>query len=369
VFERRRVHAAALLTALSFGFASGCDGGPTGVPPEGAIDLSLPWIQAAPHAVGLDANALFVAGEQGEGITRLRSLVVIRQGRLAYERYYGGATVDSLADVRSVTKSVVSALVGIAIDRGDIDGLDQPMTDFVEAPEFAVQPPHAAITVGHLLTMTSGFFWSENNVAGYNDWLQSGEPENYLLARPISALPGQSFTYNSAAVHLLSVLLEKAVEPPLDAFADEVLFVPLGIRRRSWEELSSGYVNGGSGLDLRPRDLAKFGQLYLQEGWSDQRSLIPAEWISRSTDVSVGNLGSVGPIQRLSYGFLWWLDLDRSAFFAWGFGGQFVYVAPHLDLVVVATTDWRGVTQDIGNQALQARVLSLIIDAVLPAAR
>ena len=346
-----------------------CSDGPTAVPPEGAIDLAAPWVVTSPDLVGLDGNALFVAGELAERIERMRSLLVIRGGRLAYERYYGGWTADTLADVRSVTKSVVSTLVGIAIGQGHINGLNQPITDFLRSPEFAVDLDHAFINIGHLLTMTSGLSWAEGGVDEYNDWVISDDHVDYVLSRPFDAQPGQAFVYNSAAVHLLGVVLEKATGMSLPQYADQVLFGPLGIGEREWESLTGGYVNGGSGLDLRPRDLARFGQLFLQEGWSGQESILPGRWVAEATTRRIIGLGGSGPFDDLSYGYLWWLDGDQGAYLAWGFAGQFVYVVPRLDLVVVATTEWRGVRDDIGNERLQEEVLNIIVERILPAAR
>jgi CubicO group peptidase (beta-lactamase class C family) len=365
----RSVRVRLLALALLGGLSIACDSGPVGVAPEGAVDLAAPWLQVAPETVGLNENSLFLAGEIGSRIERMRSLVVVRKGRLAYERYYGGSTVDTLADVRSVTKSVVATLVGIAIANGAIAGLDQPITDFLDSSDFDVRPEHELVTIRHLLTMTSGFYWSEDNVTGYHDWIESDDQVNYLLSRPFVATPGTTFTYNSAAAHLLGVVLEKAVRRPLPDFADDVLFGPLGIRQREWEDLSDGYVNGAAGLDLRPRDLARLGQLYLQEGWSGTRAVVPPLWVEEATTPRWNSLGPVGPIENVSYGFLWWLDQDRGAYFAWGFAGQFIYVVPRLDLVVVATTEWRGVSQDVGYRALQEEVLGLIVNSVLPAAR
>jgi CubicO group peptidase (beta-lactamase class C family) len=344
-----------------------CNDGPAGVPPDGAIDLALPWSQVSPESVGLDSNALFFAGELGGDIERLRSLLVVREGGLALERYYGGWAADSLSDVRSVTKSVLATLVGVAIEDGHIDHVDQPITDFLSGPDFDVRTEHSTVTIRHLLMMTSGFFWLEDNRSGYNDWILSGDHVNYLLSRPFENTPGDAFTYNSAAVHLLGVVLEAAVGRPVPAFADDVLLGPLGIGERVWEELSTGYVNGSAGIDLRARDLARLGQLYLQEGWSGSRSVVPTAWIDEVTTPRWSSFGPTGPVRNLSYGFLWWMDLDNDAYMAWGFGGQFIYVAPHLDLVVVATTDWRGVDDDIGPVALQNAVLEIIVNRILGA--
>lgn len=363
--QRLRVISVVLLTGVAFG----CSDVPTAVPPEGAVDLALPWTAATPESVDMDGGALFVAGELAGRVERFRSLVVARRGRLVYERYYGGSSVGTLADVRSVTKSVVSTLVGIAIEEGHIEGLDQPITDFLRSPAHRIRSDHRAVTVGHLLSMSSGFEWAESGATQYNDWIRADDHVDYLLDRPLVASPGDSFTYNSAAVHMLGVLLEAATGRSLPAYADEVLFEPLGIHGRDWEALSETSFNGGSGLDLRPRDLARFGQLFLQRGWSARAPIVPAGWVADATTPGFEPFPGVGPINALSYGFLWWVDLDRDAYFAWGYAGQFVYVAPSLELVVVATTDWRGVGADIGSARLQEEALRIILDRVLPAIR
>lgn len=362
--RNRRAIGLLALIALAL---SACESAPTGLPPEGVADLALPWITVDPAAVALDANALFLAGEKGGEIPRLRSLLVARNGRIAWERYYGDMTRDSLADVRSVTKSIVSTLAGIALESGAISDLDQPITDFLSDDEFPLQPDHRFITVRHLLTMSSGLQWSENSGPDYGAWITSEDQVDFLLARPFVAEPGSAFTYNSAAVHLLGIVIEKAVRRPLATYADEVLFGPLGITERRWEALGDGTVNGGAGIDLRPRDLLRFGQLHLQNGWSGDRRLVPAGWVDRARADRWGGFGRYGLVDDLSYGFLWWLDVPRGAYFAWGHGGQFIYVLPALELVVVATTEWRGASADVGASVLQRAVLDLIIGSVLPA--
>ena len=299
----------------------------------------------------------------------MRSLVVVRGGRLVYERYFGGTDHETLADVRSVTKSVVATLVGIALERGEIDSLDRPIGHFLDFDDFDVSAAHAEITVRHLLEMTGGFEWSENGATGYTDWIFADDHVGYLLARPVTDAPGTTFSYNSAAVHLLGVVLEGATGRSLPEYADRVLFGPLGIADRAWEPLTSGFVNGGSGLDLRPRDLARIGQLLQQEGWSGDDRIVPPAWVSEMTAPRWPTFGEAGPIDDVSYGLLWWVDLDRNAYLAWGYGGQFVYVAPELELVVVVTTEWRGVSTDIGSRELQYRALRLIVEHVVPAIR
>lgn len=350
--------------------AAACSDAPLAPTTDTPVDLAASWETVAARDVGLDHDAMVVAGVRAASVDRMRSLLVVRHGRLAYERYFNGARRDALADVRSVTKSVVGALVGLAVEEGYIESIDQPITDFLSGPDVPLRDEHAGITLRHLLSMSSGIEWTESGAAGYVDWITSADHVAYLLERDIAATPGSEFAYNSAAVHLLGVVLEEATGRSLRAFADEVLFGPLGIVERDWESIGSGgRVNGGSGLDLRPRDLARFGQLYLQEGRSGDGRVLPEDWARTSMDRVMGPVGSVTAIGPVSYGYLWWIDESRGAAFAWGFGGQLIYVDPSLDLVVVTTTEWRGVTEDEGNAWLTEQAMRLVVDGVLPAVR
>ncbi|MCA9739442.1 MAG: serine hydrolase [Gemmatimonadota bacterium] len=349
--------------------AVACGDGPTGAPATAAIDLVEPWVRASPAVLAIDEGALEAAGRQAERIERLRALVVIRHGRLAYERYFHGWDAETLADVRSVTKSVVSTLVGLAVRDGHIESIDQPITDYLRAPRFPVRPEHEAITIRHLLTMTGGFEWSEATVDLYNEWVLSPDQVANILDRALVTTPGSTFLYNTGAVHLLGVLLEEATGMDLETYAQQTLFRPIGISRAVWEPGTGGFVNGGAGLDLAPRDMARFGQLALQNGWSGEHAVVPEAWLAEATAPWFSWTSPAGPIEHVTYGYLWWVDRDHDAFFAWGHGGQFVYVVPRLDLVVVTATEYRGAAQDIGIAALHALVLDLIVHGIVGAMR
>lgn len=354
--------------------AWGCGEGPVAVPPPGTVDLAAPWATASPSAVGMDEAVLAGAAEDAAAIERLRSLLVVRRGSLVLERYYGGADAGTPADVRSVTKSVVSTLVGIALERGELVGLDQPVASVLDGAGIVLTGRQRDITVRHLLSMTGGFEWDEAGASRsdtrlYNEWVLSDDPIGFLLERPMADPPGTRFEYNSAAVHLLGVVLEEATGSTLPAYAERVLFGPLGIEDARWEPLGGGRVNGGSGLDLRPRDLARVGQLMLQDGWSGDRSVVPRPWVREATTRRFGWTTAAGPLASLSYGYLWWVDTERDAFLAWGFGGQFIYVYPALDLVVVATTEWRRSGDVGGPEVLAEDVLDVIVNGVLASAR
>jgi CubicO group peptidase (beta-lactamase class C family) len=325
--------------------------------------------EASPESEGLRKAGIDAAVSAASGIPRMMSLLVVRNGTLVVEEYFRGNQRDSLNDLRSVTKSVVSTLTGLAIEEGYLMGLDQTLGDLLPAAPFQF-PEQRDISVRHLLTMTGGFDWHEDGAIGYNEWILSDDRIAYLLGKPMLDPPGATFKYNSAAVHLLGVILTEASGLSLPDLADALLFSPLGITRSRWEPLGSHH-NGGAGIDLRPRDLARLGQLFLQDGWSGDRQILARSWIQQATRPAFSWRVAFGALRSLSYGFLWWTD-DGSrgdAFLAWGYGGQFLYVMPGLDLVVVATTEWRGVSSDEGPDVVETAVLDVIVNHVVAAVR
>lgn len=363
--ERRAPRALAALFVVLL--PAGCGDSPTG-PGSAVLDLSAPWAESGPGAQGMDSVRLAVAVGQASAIPRLMSLLVVRNGTLVVEEYFRGNHADSLNDVRSVTKSVVSTLTGIALKRGDFTSLDQTLGELL--PDAPYQDSRQrGITVWQLLSMAGGFEWFEDHGPDYTNWIRSQDHVRYLLERPIVSEPGTAFAYNSAAVDLLGVVLQRATGQTLEEFADEVLFGPLGITRRRWEVLPEGHDNGGAGLDLRPRDLARLGQLYLQEGRSGDQNVLSRSWTVEATRPHWGWRSRFGPLHALSYGYLWWTDSrpEGDVFLAWGWGGQFILVQRATGLVVVATTEWRGMADEDESDATTEAVLNVIVDHVLGA--
>ena len=348
--------------------AAGCSDAPTAPTAPVRVDLSSGWLRASPGEVGMSASALRGAAGDASGIARFKSLLVARHGRLVAEYYFGGTDSTTLFDVRSVTKSVVCALTGVALRDGVLPGTVAPIAPYL-SPADTLDSADSAVTVRHLLTMTSGYAWDETTGPDYNSWIVADNHVQYLLDRAHTAPPGVTFTYNSAAVHTLGVVLEDAAATPLPQYATDHLFGALGVDTVAWEPLDRGTVNGGSGIALRARDLLKFGQLFLQRGWSADASVVPESWVDSVTRPQFAWRTVVGPLQRVTYGMLWWVsDASPTAFFAWGYGGQFVYVVPSRDLVVVATTDWVQLSE-ITPTELAAQVLGVIVNDVVPAAR
>jgi CubicO group peptidase (beta-lactamase class C family) len=316
----------------------------------------------------MDPVRLDAAISHAGTMPRLLSLLVVRRGRLVAEEYFNGSHADSLNDVRSVTKSVVSTLAGIAERRGELR-IDETIAEHLSPWSSHIDEAEASIQVRHLLTMSGGWTWDESTTAAYNEWVLSSDPVAYVLQRAHAAQPGTTFRYNSGETHVLSVVVQDAVGRDLSAFAAEHLFAPLGIRRVRWEVFPDGRVNGGAGLDLRARDLAKLGQLWLQGGDAGATRILQPGWLDDGTRPAFPYWQAGPPLGRQSYGFLWWLSDSPGprAFFAWGHGGQFIWVVPSLDLVVVVTHEWRGAGSQAGLLAVNG--LDLIVNRVVRAVR
>jgi CubicO group peptidase (beta-lactamase class C family) len=284
------------------------------------------WRETTPEKQGMNSQYFkSLRGYVEENFPHMSSVLVVRHGYIVFEESYQGEPND-YQNVASVAKSVISALIGIALREGYINSLDQKVVDFY--PEYVTptsDPQIKDITIEHLLTMTSGL---EQETSFGEDWFKS------TLEQPVSDEPGQAFHYNDAAVHLLSGILTRSTHMTALEFGNEYLFQPLGIPLPSWKTDPQGNNVGGDGLALRPRDMAKIGYLYLNQGFWDGHQLVPAEWVRVSTEKH-----AKADFLSGYYGYLWWVTAveGHAAYYAAGFGGQYIYVIPDLDLVVVIT--------------------------------
>lgn len=289
------------------------------------------WRTSRPEDQGLDPQALaeMLATIEARRLN-LHSLLVIRNGYLVSETYFGSYQADTPHESYSVTKSFVATLIGIALDRGAIDQLDRPIVDYF--PEQAVRqdPQKQAITLEDLLTMRAGLDWREDP-SSYEAMARSPDWVQFVLDLPMAGPPGLQFNYCTGCSHLLSALLEPATGMNPRAFAEETLFGPLGIRPAGWATDAAGTPIGGWGLQLTPRDMAKLGHLYLQQGeWAGQR-IVSADWIETATQTHTPTEGDLG------YGYQWWTDPALGAYAALGREGQMIFVVPGDDLVIVTT--------------------------------
>ncbi len=362
--SRRPLRPLGLLAVLWVVAAAACDDAPTGSsPPDGVVDLSRPWASSSAAAEGFDEALLEQAFDEAAGLPNLRALLVVRNGRMVREAYFNETDAATLLDVRSVTKTVTGLLVGLAVDDGVLD-VDDGLGDWF--PADSLRPAHAPIRVHHLLTMTSGMRWSDAD--DFIPWYLSGRPVGYVFDLPVVAEPGEAFIYNSGTSHLLGRIVAMATGRPLETYADERLLGPLGITARSWQT-AGGQTSGAAGFALRARDLARLGQLVLQEGWSGSTEVVPASWMEQAFARRV-ELGPVGDVLRDGgYGYQVWTESGSPpALVMWGFGGQFVWVVPSRELVVVGAHHWLGA--DFDRSARQANALgALIREKVVAAAR
>jgi CubicO group peptidase (beta-lactamase class C family) len=268
-----------------------------------------------------------------EQYAKIRSLLLVHGGCIQFEYYKTGLDAESRSPVHSVTKSVLSILVGVAVDRGYLR-LDQKLSELLpEASNPAIDPRIRDITVRNLLTMTSGFDPAVTKIG-----VPTSEMWQWMLNREMSDMPGTRFNYDSDDVNLLSVVLTRAIRRSSLAFANETLFGPLGITNFNWLADSDGYLIASDNLSLTARDMAKIGLLYLQQGrWGDQQ-IVSSDYVADST--AKHNDG--GPPTHAAYGYLWWVRPTAAgldAFFAAGHGSQLIYVVPKLDLVVAMASE------------------------------
>lgn len=320
---------------------AGCNQDPGDVvvtePSEGLYE----WLESSPQEQGFNAQLLKNAKIEAAHHEFILSLLVARHGSLVLELYQGDFSGQFTPfDIRSVTKSFVSALVGIALREGMLTSLDQRAFDFLQdyiTP--GMDRRKFDITIRHLLTMSAGFDHETSPTGQIPDntdsWVQS------TLELPLVFDPGAEFRYNSLETHLLSVILTKASEMTAREFANRYLFEPLEIRVRGWNRGPEGYYSGGAGMFFTARELARFGLFYLNNGVANGEQVLPVSWIEQSVSNQVGGNGSYGEIDNFGYGFQWWVGTigGYTAYMAIGYGGQFIMNLPKLDMVIVTTAE------------------------------
>ncbi len=316
----------------------------SGIPPQ----LDDGWQTSSLSAEGIDVAAIARLEEQIQdgAYNNVHSCLIVKNGALVYEQYFGGFRREKLHRLYSVTKSITSALIGIAIDRGYIASVEQPVVAYF--PEYVDDnwdPRKNSITLQHLLSMTSGLQYDENSypysdprnshtqMSAARDWMA------WALAQPLVADPGTRFVYSTANSHLFSGIIHKTTGLYANQFGEEHLFGPLGISDYFWTIGDRYPATGGSfgGLKLRPRDMAKFGCMYLHGGRWEGQQVVPESWVADSFEPRIPAWGTAG------YGYQWWIHRSRVSgseiewFAARGYGGQFIALFPSLDMVVVLT--------------------------------
>ena len=282
----------------------------------------------------LQLTSLGPAADAASKLPRLRSLVVSHHGTIVLERYYNGARATSAANIKSASKSVISALVGIAVSRGLITSVDQKIVDYF--PELASdpEPSKREITIDDLLTMRSGL--ESTSGRNYGAWVQSPNWVRFVLRRPLIDEPGTRIEYSTGTSHLLSAIITKATKMSTWQFAQEQLARPLGFSLARWTQDPQGIYFGGNEMSMTPRQMTEFGELYLNGGKVGDRQVIAKSWIDR-TRVPRGR-SRWGSDREYGMGF-WIRELaGHDSYYAWGYGGQFIFIVPDKDLVIVTTS-------------------------------
>jgi len=272
------------------------------------------------------------AARTAQGLPRLYSLLVSRRGEIVLERYYRGTRATTPANIKSASKSVISALVGIAIERKLIPGVNASIAPYFKEM-LGADPAKSKVTIEDLLSMRSGLEPITNR--NYGAWVLSPNWVGYILRRPMNSPPGQTMRYSTGNSHLLSAILTKATGESTWAFANEVLAKPLGFTLSPWMRDPQGIFFGGNEMVMTPRQMVAFGELYLRRGRAGGKQVVPEAWV----DASLVPRGRSDYSDQL-YGYGWWIRelAGRQVYYAWGYGGQFIFIVPDLEMVVVTTS-------------------------------
>ena len=271
---------------------------------------------------------------RANALPRMRSLLVSVGDQLVEEQYYRGASRQRPANLKSASKSVISLLVGIAIEQEFLTGVHQPIADFF--PDYFSDQPDpgkTAITIEDLLTMRSGLETTSNR--NYGRFVQSGNWVRHVLSRPLVDRPGGRRIYSTGSTHLLSAIITKASGMTTLEFGRRYLAEPLGFRLAPWLQDPQGIYFGGNEMHLTPRDMLAIGQLYLSSGTYGDQRVVSEEWV-RESFVPRSRSERSGR----EYGYGWWMRAlaGYRTYYAWGYGGQFIFVIPDLETVVTMTS-------------------------------
>jgi len=313
------------------------------------------FIVSTPTEQGLNSqiiDELIENFRKGETVPNRHSLLIVKEGDLVVEEYFNDHSADQLHMLQSVTKSFTSAAIGIAIEKGFIKSVDDKVLNFF--PDMKdiknLDNKKRAMTLKDILTMRTGTDYHERGPGSPHYQLNALKEgwDTFYLSRPMVCEPGIRFQYDSGGVILLSAILKNTAGQHADVFLEEHLFKPLGIEQKTWYRNSEGHPHTGGGLYLRPRDMAKFGQLYLQNGKWNGKQIVPEWWVKESF-TKKHDFGGVGRGHETGYGYLWWIQEpeprqqeDHMVYSARGAFGQYIFIIPDHEMVVVVTADTKG---------------------------
>ena len=324
-----------------------------------------------PEKYGFDAATLAKLKQHARhgDLGKLHSILVVKEGALVVEAYFNGAGRDDCQLIASVTKSIVSLLVGMSLERSRGHTVDTPLVDFFPQHADALKRDgKAAITLAHALTMTAGLDWDEytyphpDSRNPNTQMYAEADPKAFVLGRKRIHPPGETWAYNSGLSVLLGAAVRSMTGRRIDRFAEASLFAPLGINRSYWFRFADGTVRSNGDLLMTPRDLARIGLLVLNQGEWQGRQIVPRRWIAESTRRHTTTKDGS------EYGYQWWLgslvkgERRFGIVYGSGTGGQRLFIVPDLNMVVVITA------QVFGNKGGPASAARILADFVIPAA-
>ena len=307
------------------------------------------WQSSTPKEQGLDPMLVAELYNDAAHLKTLYGLLVIKSNRLIAEGYFNNASVDQLSSRASVTKSVTSALLGIAIEQGYIKNVEQKMIEFFpEVVDNIIDERKKSITIKEMLQMRAGYPWEETDTTYWNA-LWTGKYIDKIVELPLTIDHGTGFQYSNFTSNWLGIIIARSTSSDLKSFAKKNLFSKLKVEIGNWKKDWDGYYIGCSDLEITARDMAKFGLLYLNKGEFKEERIIPESWVNESlqrysTDINSAGIES-GKVGRyfydIGYGYQWWSGKagNHSFNLAWGHGGQFIILLKDLDMIIVSTAD------------------------------
>ncbi len=359
-----------ILSILSLLGLGGCSDSSTTEEPT-AVDYTPlaadDWAVSTPAAQGLDLALVAELYDDAADLERLYGLLIVKNGYLVAEKYFNEGSVEQKARIQSVTKSVASALVGIALDQGCLTSVEQKMLDsFPEVAGQITDPRKEQITIRQMLQMRAGYPWEETHPDLW-EGLMSGHYPRLLEEFPLTADPGTEFQYSNLTSNWLGIIVDRACGMHLKPYAEEHLFSPLGMEAGEWGTDWDGHNNGCGDLHLTARDMAKFGQLYLNDGEWEGNQVVPADWVHDSLRTySEDAWDNIGRFRDIGYGYHWWRATagDQDVSFAWGHGGQLIVLVDELDMVVVTIADPFWLEHNDKSWKHEKATISLVADFV-----
>jgi CubicO group peptidase (beta-lactamase class C family) len=305
------------------------------------------WPTSTPAAQGLDPYILSYANEKADELGFMYSVLVIRNGYLAAEQYFNGKNKYSVFNIMSASKSYIGALIGIALKENYLTSLDQKMLDFF--PEYITQdldPRKYDITIRHLLKFRAGYPYESSTYPGSDDlvrnvWRQNDDWMKFAIECPLAADPGETWAYSTPSSHILSGIITKATGKTALNFANPYLFDPLNINVARWSSDPLWYSRGGWGMYFTPRNMARLGYLYLNNGFVDGKQILPEEWVEESTKRYSEGIHWYQYFEEYGYGYLWWIAKAHGwdVYYAGGHGGQRIINIPGLNMIIVTTAN------------------------------